>query len=153
MLFFHSEIASCKIPSLALAKARYVSTPTFSPGLQKPSVYVLVKVCSVSIFLMPQSKKAPFALRKGFYCLFSLRTASGCVQCRAPGGVHLPKSRIYPVIKIVGRPWGGFIPSTGKHSKYGHCSENYGSEEPGKENCCKLHFLGSCEAAMCLVPN
>lgn len=52
-----------------------------------------------------------------------------------------------------GEPWDGFSPSTSKCSKYEHPSENSGFEEPGKENCCKWHFIGHWETAMCLIPN
>jgi len=72
-----------------------------------------------------------------FYTVFSLNTAPGCMQDRTSRGVHLPERRIYSLNcdKDSGRVSGGFIHNTSKCSRYGHSSENYGFEEPGRENC------------------
>lgn len=105
-------------------------------------------------FLMPQRNRSPAISRKGFCSVLSLETALVCSAEPHGEFIYLKAEFILStVIKTVTEPWDGFIPSTSKCSKYEHPSENSGFEEPRKENCWKLHFIGHWETAMYLIAN
>lgn len=67
----------------------YVTTPY-------PSAYVLAKFCSFPPLLDAPKEQAASCLQEGILLCAQTENCP-CVQYRTPWGVHLPKSRIYPV--------------------------------------------------------
>lgn len=130
---------SCKIPTLALEKIHCYSLPFC--------------ICSDQILCFSSISWCPAISRKGFYSMLSSKTAPVCCAELHGEFIYLKTEFIlYTVIKTVGEPWDGFIPSTSKCSKYEHPSENsFKSQERKITENCTLLVIGKLPCVLFLI--